>query len=83
MLIHRNIVSNVLQAYAWIQAGISATATRSSSRGLPLYHIFALTANCFTFFQIGAKNVLIIPNPRDIPGFVKELGKYKFTVITG
>jgi long-chain acyl-CoA synthetase len=49
---------------------------------LPLYHIFSLTANCLTFFKIGATNVLIT-NPRDIPGFVKELGKYKFTAITG
>ena len=49
---------------------------------LPLYHIFSLTANCLTFFKIGAANVLIT-NPRDIPGFVKELGKHKFTAITG
>jgi long-chain acyl-CoA synthetase len=49
---------------------------------LPLYHIFALTANCFTFFKIGASN-LLITNPRDIPGFVAELGKHPFTVITG
>jgi long-chain acyl-CoA synthetase len=49
---------------------------------LPLYHIFALTANCLTFFKIGATN-LLITNPRDIPGFVKEIGKYPFTTITG
>jgi long-chain acyl-CoA synthetase len=49
---------------------------------LPLYHIFALTANCLTFLKIGAKNILIT-NPRDIPGFVKEMSKYKFTTITG
>ena len=49
---------------------------------LPLYHIFALTANCFTFIKIGASN-LLITNPRDIPAFTAELGKYPFTVITG
>ena len=49
---------------------------------LPLYHIFSLTANCLTFMTLGGENILI-PNPRDIPGFVKELGKYKFTAITG
>ena len=49
---------------------------------LPLYHIFSLTANCLTFIKIGATNVLI-PNPRDIPGFIKELAKHRFTVITG
>ena len=49
---------------------------------LPLYHIFSLTANCLTFMTLGAENVLI-PNPRDIPGFVKEMAKHKFTVMTG
>ena len=49
---------------------------------LPLYHIFSLTANCFMYSSIGALNVLI-PNPRDMPGFIKELSKWKFTAITG
>ena len=49
---------------------------------LPLYHIFSLTANCLVFMTLGGENVLI-PNPRDIPGFVKEMGKYKFTAFTG
>ena len=49
---------------------------------LPLYHIFSLTANCFVFNSVGALNVLIT-NPRDIPGFVKELQKWKFTAFTG
>ena len=46
---------------------------------LPLYHIFSLTANCLTFMKVGGHNILIT-NPRDMPGFVKELGKIKFTV---
>ena len=81
MLTHRNIVGNVLQAYAWIKPAISE-GQECIITALPLYHIFALTANCFTFFQIGAKNVLIA-NPRDIPGFAAEMAKHKFTVLTG
>jgi long-chain acyl-CoA synthetase len=81
MLTHRNIIANLQQAHAWI-----APAVRSGEElivtALPLYHIFALLANCLTFVKIGATN-LLITNPRDIPGFVKELGKYPFTVITG
>jgi long-chain acyl-CoA synthetase len=49
---------------------------------LPLYHIFALTANCLVFMKFGAENYLIT-NPRDMPGFVKELSKTPFTAITG
>ena len=49
---------------------------------LPLYHIFALTANCLTFLMIGARN-LLIANPRDMPGFVKEWKKYPISVSTG
>ena len=81
ILTHRNIIANLQQAHAWIrpflQEGEEVVIT-----ALPLYHIFSLTANCLTFFKIGAANVLIT-NPRDIPGFVKELGKHKFTAITG
>ncbi|MDP7056396.1 MAG: AMP-binding protein, partial [Alphaproteobacteria bacterium] len=49
---------------------------------IPLYHIFALMVNCLSYFSKGGRNVLIT-NPRDMPGFVKELGNYKFSVITG
>ena len=49
---------------------------------LPLYHIFALTMNCLLFIELGGQNVLIT-NPRDIPGLVKELAKYPFTAMTG
>lgn len=81
MLSHRNIVSNVLQAEAWIsppvQEGRELIVT-----ALPLYHVFALTANCLVFLMIGASNLLII-NARDIKGMVKEMSKYPFTVITG
>jgi long-chain acyl-CoA synthetase len=81
MLSHRNIVSNVTQAHAWISPAVREKQELIVT-ALPLYHIFALTANCLTFLRIGATN-LLIANPRDIPGFVKELRKHPFTVITG
>jgi long-chain acyl-CoA synthetase len=81
VLTHRNILANLQQAHAWIKPFLSPGA-ETIITALPLYHIFSLTANCLTFFKIGATNVLIT-NPRDIPGFVKELGKVKFTAITG
>ena len=74
MLTHGNMVANVLQAMEWISPKFPREPATLIT-ALPLYHIFALTANCFTFFQIGAKNVLIA-NPRDIPGFIKEIAKY-------
>ena len=80
MLTHRNIIANLQQAHAWIKPFIRDEEIIITA--LPLYHIFALTANCLTFFKIGATNVLIT-NPRDIPGFIKEIGKYRFTTITG
>jgi len=81
MLTHGNIVANLQQAHAWIAEGVRE-GQEVIITALPLYHIFALTANCLTFMKIGATNVLIV-NPRDIPGFVKELSKHKFSVITG
>ncbi len=81
MLTNRNMVANMLQASEWIK-------TRMEERkeviitALPLYHIFSLTANCLVFMKEGALNYLIT-NPRDMKGFVKELGKVKFTAITG
>ncbi len=80
MLTHRNIIANLQQAHAWIAPFLRDEEIIITA--LPLYHIFALTANCLTFFKIGATNVLIT-NPRDIPGFIKEIGKYKFSTITG
>ncbi|HVA55271.1 MAG TPA: long-chain-fatty-acid--CoA ligase [Gammaproteobacteria bacterium] len=81
VLTHRNMVANVLQAYAWLSAYLEA-GKETMITALPLYHIFSLTANCLTFMKIGGHNVLIT-NPRDMPGFVKELAKVKFTGITG
>ncbi len=81
MLTHGNIVANLQQAHAWISPAV-VSGKETVVTALPLYHIFALTANCLTFLKLGATN-LLITNPRDIPGFVKELGKYRFSVFTG
>jgi long-chain acyl-CoA synthetase len=81
MLTHRNIVANLQQAHAWIASRMEEGA-ETIVTALPLYHIFSLTANCLTFLKLGATNVLIV-NPRDIRGFVKELGRHRFTAITG
>ena len=81
MLTHRNILANVTQAQVWVRSAVSSRDELVVT-ALPLYHIFALTANCFLFLKLGASNLLIL-NPRDIPAFVKELGKYPFTVLTG
>jgi len=81
MLTHGNIVANVQQSSAWmnqlVEYGREIIVT-----ALPLYHIFALTANCLVFIKFGGRN-LLITNPRDMNGFIKELGKEKFTAITG
>ncbi|MGJ8663802.1 MAG: AMP-binding protein [Marinicella sp.] len=81
MLTNKNMVSNVTQTRLWISSEINE-GQEIVITALPLYHIFALTANCLTFCQYGAKNILIT-NPRDMPGFVKELSQHKFTVLTG
>lgn len=81
MLTHANIASNVTQAYNWIKPVVKE-GQEFIITALPLYHIFALTANCLTFLMIGARN-LLIANPRDIPNFIKEWGKYPVTVVTG
>lgn len=81
MLTHGNLVANVCQAHAWIRPHV-VEGKECIVTALPLYHIFALTANCLTFLKLGASNLLIL-NPRDIPEFVKQLSKVKFTAITG
>ncbi|MFK7995162.1 MAG: AMP-binding protein [Granulosicoccus sp.] len=82
MLTHRNMVANIEQAWTWISAVEQDEGDELIVTALPLYHIFALTANCLTYMKLGAMN-LLITNPRDMPGFVKELGKFKFTAFTG
>ncbi|TAK85994.1 MAG: long-chain-fatty-acid--CoA ligase [Betaproteobacteria bacterium] len=81
MLTHRNVIAALLQYRAWLHP---ATGERRQVMitALPLYHIFSLTVNCLVMTAVGGENVLIT-NPRDIPGFVKELAKHKYTIITG
>lgn len=81
VLTHGNMIANVLQATAWITP-LEMKSNEIIITALPLYHIFSLTANCLTFFALGAKNILIT-NPRDLSHFVKEIKNSQFTAITG
>jgi long-chain acyl-CoA synthetase len=81
MLTHGNMTANMQQASAWINDVVKKDEEVIIT-ALPLYHIFSLTANCLTFMKLGALNYLIT-NPRDMPGFVKELQGLRFTAITG
>lgn len=82
MLSHRNMVANIMQA-KWVAHPITKIkAQRIALIALPLYHIFALTANCLLFIELGITG-LLITNPRDIPGLIKELKKYPVVAITG
>ncbi|WP_420582185.1 AMP-binding protein [Reichenbachiella sp.] len=81
MLSHRNLVANLEQVCSWMSI-LLEEGKETVITALPLYHVFALTCNCLVMFKLGAKNVLIT-NPRDMPGFVKELSKHQFSVITG
>lgn len=81
MLTHGNLVANLSQAYAWVRPLVTE-GRECIVTALPLYHIFALTANCLTFMKMGASNLLIL-NPRDIPGLIKEMRKVPFSAFTG
>jgi long-chain acyl-CoA synthetase len=81
MLTHRNMIANLQQVAAWI-APVIGPRDQTFVTALPLYHVFALTVNCFVPLMIGANN-LLIPNARDIKAFVKALPDTPFTVITG
>jgi len=81
MLSHRNMVAN-LEMVSAIVAPLVDDGEETIVTALPLYHIFALTANCLTFMKHGGRNILIT-NPRDMKAFVKELGKYPFSMISG
>ncbi|WP_422506565.1 long-chain fatty acid--CoA ligase [Stenotrophomonas sp. GZD-301] len=82
MLTNRNLVANMQQASAWISASGIEMGKEWIITALPLYHIFALTANGLVFMKFGGCNHLIT-NPRDMKGFVKELKSTRFTAITG
>ena len=82
VLTHGNILANLEQSVAWIKPWVKEGEAQVIITALPLYHILSLTANCLLMMKSGGCNILIT-NPRDIPGFVKELRAHKFTMITG
>ncbi len=85
MLTHSNILANVEQMNIWMEVAFRNKGRPKAMNfvcALPLYHIFALTVNAMIGIKLGARNILI-PNPRDIPGFVKELKKYPFHIFPG
>ncbi|MGZ8290566.1 MAG: long-chain-fatty-acid--CoA ligase [Telluria sp.] len=82
VLLHRNVIANVLQNEAWLQPTLDTLPEGTQTQfvcALPLYHIYSLTVCALMGMRLGGLNVLI-PNPRDIPGFVKELAKYKINI---
>ncbi|WP_367928148.1 long-chain fatty acid--CoA ligase [Aquamicrobium sp.] len=84
-LLHRNILANVQQTELWLESAYTKRPRPERQTfvcPLPLYHIYALTVNAFMGMRLGAEN-LLIANPRDIPAFVKELGKYQINVFPG
>ena len=81
MLTHRNMVANLEQVSGILETAINANEDMVVT-ALPLYHIFALQSSCLVFMKFGCPN-LLITNPRDMAGFVSELGKYPFTILPG
>jgi len=83
-LSHRNLIAHNQMITYWFKPYLESQPRRDEIiiTAIPMYHIFALTVNGFLMMSQGVKNILIT-NPRDIPGFVKELKKHKFTIITG
>jgi long-chain acyl-CoA synthetase len=82
VLLHRNVIANVLQNEAWLQPTLDTLPKGEQLQfvcALPLYHIYALTVCALMATRLGGMNVLI-PNPRDMPGFVKELAKYRINI---
>ena len=81
-LSHRNIIAHNMMISHWFKPLILEGEQQIVITALPLYHIFAFTVNGVLMYHQGLRNVLIT-NPRDIPGFIKEIKKYKFSIITG
>jgi long-chain acyl-CoA synthetase len=81
-LSHRNIIAHNMMITHWFKPYLSASPSNIMITAIPMYHIFGLTVNGALMYSTGVKNVLIT-NPRDIPGFIEELKKHKFSIITG
>ena len=82
MLSHANLVANLLQVNTWMKSGGLKEGAEVYITALPIYHIFALVANVLGSISSGSQNILIT-NPRDMDGFVKELKRHKFTILSG
>jgi len=81
MLTHRNVLMNIQQTLAWFEGKI-ALGKEINLLALPLYHIFSLTVNCFLFFAVGGKNI-IVTNPRDLTGLIKQIRHVSLTYFVG
>lgn len=81
VLLHRSIVSNLNQIHAWLTNTVGPLDKEVVIDALPLYHIFSLTANLFTFFFEGSENIMVT-NPKDVTDLVKTLNQSKFTVFS-
>ncbi|MDH4325033.1 MAG: AMP-binding protein [Betaproteobacteria bacterium] len=81
VLTHANMAANMRQTVAWVGGALKEGA-ETVVTALPLYHVFALTANLLLFFRLGGANLLIV-NPRDLPAFIGELKRHRFSGITG
>ncbi len=82
VLLHKHVIANVLQNEAWFGPTLAKLKPNEQPQfacALPLYHIYALTVCALLGLRVGGMN-LLIPNPRDIPGFIKELGNYRINV---
>ncbi|UVW28532.1 long-chain-fatty-acid--CoA ligase [Massilia sp. H6] len=82
VLLHRQVIANVLQNEAWFAPTLAKIKPGEQAQfacALPLYHIYALTVCALLGLRVGGMN-LLIPNPRDIPGFIKELGNYRINI---
>ena len=81
MLSHSNLLANVTQVNAWF-GGLDVPGKEIIMTALPLYHVYALTVNCLVYFEKGALNILIT-DPRDTKGFIKEMSRWPLTALTG
>src|SRR5690606_23256468 len=81
VLSHGNMLANLCQAHAWMRAHLR-DGEECIVTALPLYNVFALTANCLTFIKLGARN-LLIPDPRDLPALIQALRKTPCSALTG
>ena len=82
MLTHANVIANMQQISAWIIPAGLEPGKEVGVTALPLYHIFSLTVNGLVFTKLGVKSILIT-NPRDMPGFIKEIRDQRISIITG